>query len=206
MSDRLFSVVFTFVLTTVFVLCLAGINALASGTIEKNEQLEFQRSLVYVFNLAEDIDSVSDEEILGLYGNRIEEITGDQTVYIVNKDGSKELAFTVQSPGLWGTITALIAFNEEGTRITGIDFVNHSETPGLGGRIDESRFKEQFRGEQISSDPSARVAVVTGQDTVSKEDARVDAITGATRTSESIQILLNKAINSVLPVVREVVK
>ena len=206
MSGRLYSVVFTFVLTTIFVLCLAGINALASGTIEKNEQLEFQRSLVYVFNLAEDIDSVSDEEILGLYGNRIEEITGDQTVYIVNKDGSKELAFTVQSPGLWGTITALIAFNEEGTRITGIDFVNHSETPGLGGRIDESRFKEQFRGEQISSDPSARVAVVTGQDTVSKEDARVDAITGATRTSESIQILLNKAINSVLPVVREVVK
>ena len=107
---------------------------------------------------------------------------------------------------MWGTITALIAFNEEGTRITGIDFVSHSETPGLGGRIDESRFKEQFRGEQISSDPSARVAVVTGQDTVSKEDARVDAITGATRTSESIQILLNKAINSVLPVVREVVK
>jgi Na+-transporting NADH:ubiquinone oxidoreductase subunit C len=159
-----------------------------------------------VFNLAEDIDSVSDEEILRLYGNRIEEITGDQTVYIVNKDGSKELAFTVQSPGLWGTITALIAFNEEGTRITGIDFVSHSETPGLGGRIDESRFKEQFRGEQISSDPSARVAVVTGQVTVSKEDARVDAITGATRTSESIQILLNKAINSVLPVVREVVK
>lgn len=206
MSDRLFSVVFTFVLTTIFVLCLAGINALASGTIEKNEQLEFQRSLVYVFNLAEDIDSVSDEEILRLYGNRIEEITGDQTVYIVNKDGSKELAFTVQSPGLWGTITALIAFNEEGTRITGIDFVSHSETPGLGGRIDESQFKEQLRGEKISSDPSARVAVVTGQVTVSKEDARVDAITGATRTSESIQILLNKAINSVLPVVREVVK
>jgi Na+-transporting NADH:ubiquinone oxidoreductase subunit C len=111
----------------------------------------------------------------------------------------------VQSAGLWGTITALVAVDESGSRITGIDFVSHSETPGLGGRIDEESFKEQFRGELISSDSSARVAVVSGQDTASKDDSKVDAITGATRTSESIQVLLNKAVNTVFPVVLEVV-
>ena len=205
MSEKLYSVVFTFILTTVFVICLAGINAIASGTIERNEQLEFRRSLIYVFNIVEDARSLPGEEVQKLYFDRIQEIDGEQTVYIADNEGKREIAFTVQSAGLWGTITALVAVDESGSRIVGIDFVNHSETPGLGGRIDETAFKEQFRGERISSSSSARIAVVSGQDTGSKDDSKVDAITGATRTSESIQTLLNKAINDVFPAVLEAV-
>ncbi|HNU22820.1 FMN-binding protein [Mesotoga sp. B105.6.4] len=205
MSEKLYSVVFTFILTTVFVICLAGINAIASGTIERNEQLEFRRSLIYVFNIVEDARSLPGEEVQKLYLDRIQEIDGEQTVYIADNEGKREIAFTVQSAGLWGTITALVAVDESGSRIVGIDFVNHSETPGLGGRIDETAFKEQFRGERISSSSSARIAVVSGQDTGSKDDSKVDAITGATRTSESIQTLLNKAINDVFPAVLEAV-
>jgi len=205
MSEKLYSVVFTFILTTVFVICLAGINAIASGTIERNEQLEFRRSLIYVFNIVEDARSLPSEEVQKLYLDRIQEIDGEQTVYVADNEGKREIAFTVQSAGLWGTITALVAVDESGSRIVGIDFVNHSETPGLGGRIDETAFKEQFRGERISSSSSARIAVVSGQDTGSKDDSKVDAITGATRTSESIQTLLNKAINDVLPAVLEAV-
>ena len=205
MSEKLYSVVFTFILTTVFVICLAGINAIASGTIERNEQLEFRRSLIYVFNIVEDARSLTGEEVQKLYLDRIQEVDGEQTVYIADNEGKREIAFTVQSAGLWGTITALVAVDESGSRIVGIDFVNHSETPGLGGRIDETAFKEQFRGERISSSSSARIAVVSGQDTGSKDDSKVDAITGATRTSESIQTLLNKAINDVLPAVLEAV-
>ncbi|WP_292589404.1 FMN-binding protein [Mesotoga sp. UBA5557] len=205
MSEKLYSVVFTFILTTVFVICLAGINAIASGTIERNEQLEFRRSLIYVFNIVEDARSLPSEEVQKLYLDRIQEIDGEQTVYIADNEGKREIAFTVQSAGLWGTITALVAVDESGSRIVGIDFVNHSETPGLGGRIDETAFKEQFRGERISSSSSARIAVVSGQDTGSKDDSKVDAITGATRTSESIQTLLNKAINDVFPAVLEAV-
>ncbi len=205
MSEKLYSVVFTFILTTVFVICLAGINAIASGTIERNEQLEFRRSLIYVFNIVEDARSLTGEEVQKLYLDRIQEIDGEQTVYVADNEGKREIAFTVQSAGLWGTITALVAVDESGSRIVGIDFVNHSETPGLGGRIDETAFKEQFRRERISSSSSARIAVVPGQDTGSKDDSKVDAITGATRTSESIQTLLNKAINDVLPAVLEAV-
>lgn len=205
MSEKLYSVVFTFILTTVFVICLAGINAIASDTIERNEQLEFRRSLIYVFNIVEDARSLTGEEVQKLYLDRIQEIDGEQTVYIADNEGKREIAFTVQSAGLWGTITALVAVDESGSRIVGIDFVNHSETPGLGGRIDETAFKEQFRGERISSSSSARIAVVSGQDTGSKDDSKVDAITGATRTSESIQTLLNKAINDVFPAVLEAV-
>ena len=135
----------------------------------------------------------------------IVELHGEVDVYRAQVEGESVYAFTVQSPGLWGTITGLIAVNTDGTRLVGIDFVQHSETPGLGGRIDEKAFQQQFRDERISAGPSGRIAVVSGQNTSSSEDSKVDAITGATRTSEAIQKLIDKAMNEVFPKVLKVV-
>lgn len=205
MKDKVYSVFFAFGLTVVFVTVLAAINALASEKIKVNEQLDFQKSLLYVFGFIEKNDPLSASQVQQLYGENIKELAGDPPVYEASVQGETRYAFTVQGPGLWGTITALIGVNREGTELTGIDFVSHSETPGLGGRIDERTFKEQFRNETISSDPRARIAVVSGQDTSQKGDSKVDAITGATRTSQAVQSLINKAINDLLPkVLKEV--
>ena len=205
MKDKLYSVFFAFALTLVFTLILASINALATGTIEVNEKLDFQKSLLYVFGFVQKNDKLSSKEIQELYGEKIVELRGEVDVYRAQVEGETGYAFTVQSPGLWGTITGLIAINASGTRMLGIDFVEHSETPGLGGRIDEKAFQQQFRNEKISSGPSGRIAVVSGQDTSSSEDSKVDAITGATRTSEAIQKLIDKAMNEVFPKVLKVV-
>ncbi|HNR79581.1 MAG TPA: FMN-binding protein [Mesotoga infera] len=205
MKDKLYSVFFAFALTLVFTLILASINALATGTIEVNEKLDFQKSLLYVFGFVQKDDKLSSKEIQELYGEKIVELRGEVDVYRAQVEGETGYAFTVQSPGLWGTITGLIAINASGTRMLGIDFVEHSETPGLGGRIDEKAFQQQFRNEKISSGPSGRIAVVSGQDTSSSEDSKVDAITGATRTSEAIQKLIDKAMNEVFPKVLKVV-
>ena len=205
MKDKLYSVVFTFLLSTFFVLVLAAINALASSRIEINEKLDFQRSVLYVFGFVEIEDNLSSEEIQSLYAEKITELTGEITVYVATVKGEKNYAFTVQSPGLWGTITGLVAVSSDPSRIVGIDFVSHSETPGLGGRIDEKSFKEQFRDERISQDRNLRIAVVSGIDTSSNDDSRVDAITGATRTSEAVGKLINKAINEIFPTVLKVV-
>lgn len=205
MKDKLYSVFLAFALTLVFTLILASINALATGTIEVNEKLDFQKSLLYVFGFVQKDDKLSSKEIQELYGEKIVELRGEVDVYRAQVEGETGYAFTVQSPGLWGTITGLIAINASGTRMLGIDFVEHSETPGLGGRIDEKAFQQQFRNEKISSGPSGRIAVVSGQDTSSSEDSKVDAITGATRTSEAIQKLIDKAMNEVFPKVLKVV-
>jgi Na+-transporting NADH:ubiquinone oxidoreductase subunit C len=205
MKDKLYSVFFAFALTLVFTLVLASINALASGTIEVNEKLDFQKSLLYVFGFVQKDDKLSSKEIQELYGEKIVELHGEVDVYRAQVEGESVYAFTVQSPGLWGTITGLIAVNTDGTRLMGIDFVQHSETPGLGGRIDEKAFQQQFRDERISAGPSGRIAVVSGQNTSSSEDSKVDAITGATRTSEAIQKLIDKAMNEVFPKVLKVV-
>lgn len=67
--------------------------------------------------------------------------------------------------------------------ITGLVFTEHSETPGLGGRIDELDYREQFRG--LTIDPAQ--PLVYGED----GGGQIDAITGATSTSNAVLTILN---------------
>ncbi len=74
--------------------------------------------------------------------------------------------------------------NQDFTQVLGIDFVTHSETPGLGGRISELWFKEQFRAVSINSDDSDIVTYRPAP------DGNVDAITGATLTSDAVRNII----------------
>ena len=90
-----------------------------------------------------------------------------------------------QGPGLWGDITAAIGYDEGGSRITGIEIIDQNETPGLGGRIGEEWFKNQFREKSF---PLSTVA--EGESAGSRE---FQAITGATYSSEAIKDIVNSA-------------
>jgi len=68
-----------------------------------------------------------------------------------------------------------------------VDFTSHNETPGLGGRIDEAWFKEQFRNRKI--------VIGTGLSYDTEQENQLDAITGATSTSRSILNILNDVID-----------
>ena len=72
---------------------------------EVNEKLDFQKSLLYVFGFVQKDDKLSSKEIQELYGEKIVELHGEVDVYRAQVEGESVYAFTVQSPGLWGTIT-----------------------------------------------------------------------------------------------------
>lgn len=98
-------------------------------------------------------------------------------------DGETRYALQVAGPGLWGTITTIMAFNSDLSRLAGLAVKSHSETPGLGARIDEPWFQAQVTGEAFID---GAIDVVAGGGRDNKDDGRVDAITGATRTSEAM--------------------
>ena len=92
--------------------------------------------------------------------------------------------------GLWGRIYGYIALQVDLNTIQGISFYKHSETPGLGARIEESWFSNNFKGKNIldSSGNFVSVSVIKGK--VLKESRNyiheVDGITGATITSKAV--------------------
>ncbi len=88
-----------------------------------------------------------------------------------------------------GSIEGYIGLSADLSHILGLDFTNHSETPGLGGRISEDEFKEQFRNLDLSQSQDGDYIIYRPA-----PGGNVDAITGATLTSKSVSDFLNQDI------------
>lgn len=71
-------------------------------------------------------------------------------------------------------------------KISGIDVIKHSETPGLGAKADEPEFKAEFAGKTM-----AELKVVKG---TASADNEIAAIGGSTITSKAVTGAVNQAI------------
>jgi Na+-transporting NADH:ubiquinone oxidoreductase subunit C len=86
--------------------------------------------------------------------------------------------------GYGGRIDAILALRGDMNTIAGIAVTGHSETPGLGGRIQESSWQDSFPGTELRDDSGKmRVWVARGAASTVYE---VDGITGATRTGRGV--------------------
>ncbi len=185
----LYPVVFMIVITAIFTTALALINELTIDRIKALEDTKQKQTILYVFGI-EAPDNQAD--VNKAFNQYIEtEVKDNETIYKATQDGTElGYAFEITGSGLWGSILGYAAVNQDFTQVLGIDFVTHSETPGLGGRISELWFKEQFRAVSINSDDSDIVTYRPAP------DGNVDAITGATLTSDAVRNIINEDITS----------
>lgn len=181
------------VITAIFTFALALLNHVTADRIEFNAETKMKRTLLYVFDITPNGEDPS--SILNTYNEFIvEEKINDETVYIaVKNDEVIGYAFEVDGNALWGSVRGLAAVSKDFSTLLGIDFVSHSETPGLGGRISEPWFKEQFRGLDLNTPKDNEYIIYNPS-----PGGNVDAISGATLTSVSIKNLLNQDIHSFL--------
>jgi len=94
----------------------------------------------------------------------------------------------ISGTGYGGPIEAMIAVGEDMNTVAGLAVMSHNETPGLGARIDEPAWRQQFVGKRIADETgTARLSVARGAATTEFE---VDAITGATRTNTAMARML----------------
>ena len=106
----------------------------------------------------------------------------------------KVLVLPVRGYGLWSTLYGFLALKGDLKTVQGITFYEQKETPGLGGEVDNPRWKAQWHNKQITS-PSGQldIHVVKGGGSTNPEIAshQVDAISGATLTSRGVDNLVN---------------
>jgi Na+-transporting NADH:ubiquinone oxidoreductase subunit C len=181
----LYPVVFMVIITAFFTFLLAFINDVTKDTIEQQQELVIQRSILSVFDF--DILDKSDDDIVSMFTENIDvQEVKERTVFIYEGYG---YAFEFSGKGLWGTITGHIAIDRTHKEILGVNFVAHSETPGLGGRIDEEDFKQQFKN-LVMNEPILTLNKSTG--------GNLDAISGATLTSLAVRDIVNAEIPTLL--------
>jgi Na+-transporting NADH:ubiquinone oxidoreductase subunit C len=105
----------------------------------------------------------------------------------------EQLILPVHGKGLWSTLYGYLALDSDLTTINGFAFYEHGETPGLGGEVDNPRWKAQWIGKQaFAEDGTAWLEVLKGKSNPDSPDAihQIDGLSGATITSRGVDSLL----------------
>ena len=106
-------------------------------------------------------------------------------------DGSIKYVLPMYGAGLWGPIWGYVAVNDDGNTIYGANFSHEGETPGLGARIADKDFQDEFVDKHLFQEGEFKGVVVLkkGQKSVSGAE-QIDALTGATITSRGVSDML----------------
>lgn len=218
MKKALYTLIFTLVVTGVFITALAVLNQSTRSRVEQNQRRMMYQSILYAFNIFP--DSVREEdlpassltsdipwqadEVFDSVSQRIRQVriaidfhSDSVDLYLLSAPDSQitAMGMFLKGEGLWGRIIAFAAVSADLQRMIGIDFIEQSETPGLGARIQELWFKRPFRRLDIQSllqagSPVTMVNRISADDTLTVRPY-FESVTGATLTSKGILDMIN---------------
>jgi len=141
--------------------------------IEKNAEMAKRNALVKVLSAAKDYE---------------EKVIDKETTLLIAKDENGRIigyAALTEGAGFQGKIKLMVGFDNTLTHITGLEILENVETPGLGNRIEEDWFKEQYK---------SRVPPITYvKGKKPEKENEIQAITGATISSKSVVKIVNTA-------------
>lgn len=201
MKKRLFSVFYMFILTLCFTSIVSAVKYFNDERIETNQRVKLQKIILQVLNIPVE-KKTSDAQLVKIFESRIKaiEVKG-RTLYMgYEEDGHtvRGYAFPVGGPGFWGPVYGMTAVDPKASRILGIAFYKHAETPGLGGRISESWFSDQFRDLPLYPVDGDKNIFYLKPAAPGKAPNELDAVTGATGTSRAVEAFLNQELHKFL--------
>jgi RnfABCDGE-type electron transport complex G subunit len=106
-----------------------------------------------------------------------------------NQDQLQQWVFEATGAGMWGEMTLVGVLDLEAESLLGLRVVRQNETAGLGSRITDSLFTEQF----VNLSLLPKIEMTSAR----SKNNQFDAISGATVSSRSLEKLLNKAVKLV---------
>jgi Na+-transporting NADH:ubiquinone oxidoreductase subunit C len=127
--------------------------------------------------------------------SRVTRVPNKALVYkVLGDDGGLEtVILPIEGYGLWGTLYGYLALEADGDTVVGITFYDHKETPGLGGEVDNPRWKGLWPGREIYDDAGEpALEVIKGSAGPAAENPhRVDGLSGATITSRGVTNMID---------------
>lgn len=118
-----------------------------------------------------------------------------QTVYIVKKDGVvDQIVLHIYGKGLWGTMKGFLALDKDTKTVRGFNYYAHSETPGLGGEVDNPKWIAQWPGKVVYDEnwkPAVDVLKSVVPEGAPNFEHKIDGLSGATITSVGIEGTFN---------------
>jgi len=124
---------------------------------------------------------------------------GKLALYICRVNGETKYVVPVYGMGLWGAISGYIALNADKSTVYGVYFNHESETAGLGAEIkDNKAWQEKFQGKKLFKNGDDKAIALSVEKKVEDPTTQVDAVTGATLTSNGVRDMLHEALGKYL--------
>lgn len=129
------------------------------------------------------------QEAMALFSRRFLQKSSGRIKIWQNQDQLQQWVFEATGSGMWGEIILVGAVDLETETMLGMKVLSQNETAGLGNRIAEPVFAEQFAN--LSLLP--KIEMSHGR----YKNNQFDAVSGATQTSRALETLLNRAVDMV---------
>jgi Na+-transporting NADH:ubiquinone oxidoreductase subunit C len=125
---------------------------------------------------------------------QIKRIPRYMVIYRVVEEGkTKKIILPIYGRGLWSTMYGFMALDSDTRTIQGFTFYEHGETPGLGGEVDNPKWKATWKGKRAFDDKwNLKIEVIKGKvDRTSSEAIyQVDGLSGSTITTRGVNNLV----------------
>ncbi|MFT6101836.1 MAG: Na+-transporting NADH:ubiquinone oxidoreductase subunit C [Granulosicoccus sp.] len=133
---------------------------------------------------------LSTEDDLAKISNRV----NIAKVYLVqNEQGLQKVILPVKGYGLWSTLYGFISLESDLNTVSGLVFYEHGETPGLGGEIDNPKWRALWHGKEVyGADQTVSLSVIKGavNENTADPQHKVDGLSGATLTGKGVDNLV----------------
>lgn len=163
---------------------LASVYKVAAPLIEQNRLRELKEAIFVVLPEAKDYETIEKDDL---------------TIYKgINADGDViGYSFVAVGPGFQGKIKMMVGIKIDFLNLLGMKVLDQVETPGLGNRIGEDKFQNQFKELNI------RPKIEPIKNKKPEKPNQIQTITGATISSVAVVETINKGLEKVLGVLKE---
>ena len=174
---------------------ISVVNYATQGLLAKNAARHQNSVLCRAFQL--DVAGTSAEAYQQAVDAAIRTSTvGGRTVYECVAPGKEGVGFVAGGMGFWDRIECVVVLSPDLQKILNVQVLEQKETPGLGARIEEPWFTDQFKGLTLDwNDPQGQ-RVLVGANPAPNAANEVDAITGATQTSMALMRFFNSELDA----------
>ena len=166
-------------LTVICLVCSALLGGAYAITKDAIAQADVNKQNEAIARVVPEFDNVPSDDMFKV------PLDGDSLIVYPAKKGDGIVGYAVEtstSKGFGGAIKMMVGFDVDGN-IVNTSVISHAETPGLGSKMTEPKFADQFCGKNPA----------TFKLQVKKNGGNVDAITASTITSVAFCDAVEKA-------------
>ena len=183
MKERVWVIILLLIVSSVSAGSLGIMNVKTRPFIEKNKELKLKQAVLGALHVP-----YQKKELEETFETEIKLHVSDKTTFYLKyseKGIIEAVAFKMEGSGLWAPISMVMALKPDLKTIHGVTILDQAETPGLGARIVEAEFLDGFVGKLIKPE-----IILVSRKKAEREN-EVDAITGATLSSEALEAIIN---------------